>query len=185
MIDPHLDPRTEDTLVYELLSTAATGGAPQVIGRARFHGGKTSVEAPEDIRIAVQELLERAFVDRVQADERARGYRRTGRGSVEMLVPGMPEHFIARMRGLWLSYPDGSVITAREAAEGSSTAVTVPDATDVGPAVIDPTIRRMTLVAADESLGTRPLVMSHPPDPGLRPAPETTPVGRTDCGWLV
>src|SRR5918996_1324058 len=96
MIDQHADPRTEDTLVFELLRG-------------------------------------RAFVDRVRPDERPRGYRRTGRGIVDLLVPGMPEHFIARMRGLWLSYPDGSVITARAAAAGSSTAVAPPEAPHVRP----------------------------------------------------
>jgi hypothetical protein len=185
MLDPHADPRTEDTLAYELLSTPRGAPEPEVVGRAIFRGGKTSVEGPDEIRIAVEELLERAFVDRVQADERPRGYRRTGSGSVEMLVPGMPEHFIARLRGLWLSYPDGSVITARAARGGSSLAVTIPDATDVGPAVTDAGVRRATLVRADETLGTRPLVVSHPPDTGLRSLPGTGPVGRTDCGWLV
>ena len=105
-----------------------------------------------------------------------------------MLIPGMPEHFIARMRGLWLSYPDGSVVTARAASSGSSTALTVPDSTDVGPAVTDAHIRRATLASVDDTLGTRPLVRTHPPETGLRPmrqAGPTTPVSRTDCGWLV
>ena len=43
-----------------------------------------------------------------------------GSGMVDMLVPGMAEHFIARLRGLWLSYPDGSVVTARAAGSVSS-----------------------------------------------------------------
>ena len=73
------------------------------------------MDAPEAVSVAVLELLQRPFVDRVQADERPRGYRRSGRGIVDMLVPGMAEHFIARMRGLWLPYPDGTVVTAREA----------------------------------------------------------------------
>lgn len=188
MIDPHADPRTEDTLVYELLR--ARRGAPEaeVVGRAIFHGGQTRVEAPDAIRIAVEEQLARAFVDRVQADERPRGYRRTGRGIVDMLVPGMPEHFIARMRGLWLSYPDGSVVTARAAEEGgTSTAVAVREPSEVGPPVTDARVRRASLATADETLGTRPLVRSHAPDTGLRPVREasTAPVGRTDCGWLV
>jgi hypothetical protein len=144
------------------------------------------VEAPDAVRIAVEELLARTFVDRVQADERPRGYRRSGRGMVDMLVPGMPEHFIARMRGLWLSYPDGSVVTARAATGGSSTAVTVTESTDVGSPVTDARVRRATLVAADDTLGTRPLVRTHAPDTGLRPVrADAGPVSRTDCGWLV
>jgi len=189
MIDPHADPRTEDTLAYDLLSTRA-GGEPAVVGRATFRGGRARIEAPEGIRVAVEELLERGFVDRVESDERPRGYRRSGRGTVEMLVPGMPEHFIARMRGLWLSYPGGSVVTARPSAGGSSAAVTTPESTDVGPPVTDAVVRRATLGGADEALGTRPLVLAHPPETGLRPLGETVPRGtgpmsRTDCGWLV
>ena len=188
MIDPHADPRTEDTLAYELLSARRGAPEPEVVGRAVFRGGETRVEAPDAIRIAVEEQLARAFVDRIQADERPRGYRRSGRGIVEMLVPGMAEHFIARMRGLWLSYPDGSVVTARAATGGSSTGVMVPESTDAGPAVTDARIRRATLVNADETLGTRPLVRTHPPETGLRPVqdlPDDLPLSRTDCGWLV
>lgn len=189
MIDPVADPRTEDTLVFELLRTARDAAEPQVVGRATFRGGRTSIDAPESVKVAVEELLERAFVDRVQADERPRGYRRTGRGIVDLLVPGMPEHFIARMRGLWLSYPDGSVVTARAATAGSSTAVALPESTDVGPPVTDARTRRQTLISADRTLGTRPLVLSHPPETGIRPAGSpiagSGPVGRTDCGWLV
>jgi hypothetical protein len=186
MLDPHVDPRTEDTLAYDLLSGRRGDADPEVIGRATFRGGRTSVDAPEEVRVAVEEQLARPFVDRVEADERPRGYRRTGRGTVEMLIPGMPEHFIARMRGLWLSYPDGSVVTARPASGASLPAVTLPESTDVGPPVTDAGIRRATLVSADQTLGTRPLVISHPPDTGLRPSPVGTgPVGRTDCGWLV
>lgn len=188
MIDPHADPRTEDTLAYELLSARRDAGEPEVVGRATFRGGRAVVEAPDSIRIAVDELLERPFVDRVQADERPRGYRRSGRGMVDLLVPGMPEHFIARMRGMWLSYPDGSVVTARPASGGSSTAVTLPDSTDVGPAVTDSRVRRATLGAADQTVGTRPLVRAHAPDSGIRPVrsgASTGPVSRTDCGWLV
>jgi hypothetical protein len=189
VIDRSADPRTDDTLVYELLATPRGGTEPEVIGRAIFRGGRSHVEAPEAVRVAVEELLSRAFVDRVQADERPRGYRRSGRGMVDMLVPGMPEHFIARLRGLWLSYPDGSVVTARAATGGSSTSVAFPESTDVGPPVTDARLRRATLVAADRTLGTRPLVLSHPPESGLRPeaelAPSTVPVSRTDCGWLV
>ena len=189
MIDQHADPRTDDTLVFELLRTDRGGTRPEVVGRAVFRGGQTTVEAPDAVRIAVEEQLGRAFVDRVRADERPRGYRRTGKGIVDLLVPGMPEHFIARMRGLWLSYPDGSVITARTATAGSSTAVALPESTDVGPPVTDARTRRATLGAADRTLGTRPLVLSHPPDTGIRPVGETavgaSPVSRTDCGWLV
>ena len=188
MIDPHADPRTEDTLVYELLRAERGAPEPAVVGRAVFRGGRTSVEAADAVRLAVEEVLERAFVDRVQADERPRGYRRTGRGVVDLLIPGMPEHFIARMRGLWLSYPDGSVVTARAASSGSSAALTVPESTDVGPAVTDARTRRATLAGVDDTLGTRPLVRTHAPDTGLRPIREagaTTPVSRTDCGWLV
>jgi hypothetical protein len=189
MIDPHADPRTEDTLVYELLRSPAGATEPEVAGTATFRGGRSHVEAPEDVKVAVEELLSRAFVDRVQADERPRGYRRSGSGGVDMLVPGMPEHFIARLRGLWLSYPDGSVVTARPATAGSAPAVTAPEPTDAGPPVTDAAVRRATLGAADTTLGTRPLVLSHPPEIGVRPLVEpaatTLPVSRTDCGWLV
>jgi hypothetical protein len=189
MIDPHADPRTDDTLVFELLQNERGGTRPEVVGRAVFRGGQSTVEGPDAVRIAVEELLGRAFVDRVRPDERPRGYRRSGTGIVDMLVPGMPEHFIARMRGLWLSYPDGTVITARSATAGASTAVALPDATDVGPPVTDARTRRATLGTADRTLGTRPLVLSHPPDTGIRPIGEASagisPVGRTDCGWLV
>lgn len=188
MIDPHADPRTEDTLVYELLQAQRGATQPEVVGRATFHGGRSRVEAPDAIRIAVEELLARAFVDRVQADERPRGYRRSGRGVVDLLVPGMAEHFIARMRGLWLSYPDGSVVTARAAEGGASRAVTVREPGDVSPPITDARLRRATLGAVDETLGTRPLVRTHPPDTGIRPVRDqasTIPVGRTDCGWLV
>lgn len=189
VIDPVADPRTEDTLVFELLRTPRGASEPEVVGRAVFRGGQTTVEAPEAVKVAVEEQLQRAFVDRVQADERPRGYRRSGRGIVDMLVPGMPEHFIARMRGLWLSYPDGAVVTARTATAGSSTAVALPESTDVGPPVTDAGTRRQTLIAADVTLGTRPLVLSHPPEAGTRPSGTTVagtgPVSRTDCGWLT
>lgn len=189
MIDQHADPRTDDTLVFELLRTERGGTRPEVVGRAVFRGGQSTVEAPEAVKVAVEEQLGRAFVDRVRADERPRGYRRSGSGIVDLLVPGMPEHFIARMRGLWLSYPDGTVITARGATAGASTAVALPEATDVGPPVTDARTRRATLGAVDRTLGTRPLVLSHPPDSGIRPVGEPTaglsPVSRTDCGWLA
>ena len=189
MIDRQADPRTEHTIVFELLSTPRGATEPTVVGTATFRGGRSSVEAPDAVRIAVEELLARGFVDRVQADERPRGYRRSGRGMVDLLVPGMPEHFIARLRGLWLSYPDGSVVTARETQAGSSTAIALPDVVDVGPPVTDPDVRRGTLTNADQTLGTRPLVRPHPPDLGVRPdEPQSSSdqlVRRTDCGWIV
>ena len=109
------DPRTEDTIVFELVRANRRTGETEPVGRATFAGGETRVDAPDAVSVAVLELLQRPFVDRVQADERPRGYRRSGRGIVDMLVPGMAEHFIARMRGLWLPYPDGTVVTASEA----------------------------------------------------------------------
>jgi hypothetical protein len=186
MFDRSADPRTDDTLTYELLTTPRGASEPEVVGSATFRGGRSRVEAPDAIKVAVEELLARPFVDRVQADERPRGYRRSGRGVVDMLVPGMPEHFMARLRGLWLSYPDGSVVTARAAGSVSSVP-TASDAADAGSPVTDPRVRRATLVRADRLLGTRPLVRSHAPDDGTRPAqaPSTGPVGRTDCGWIV
>lgn len=188
-MDRNADPRTEDTIVFELLSTSRGSTEPTVVGSATFRGGTSSVDAPDAVRIAVEELLARALVDRVQADERPRGYRRSGVGMVDLLVPGMPEHFIARLRGLWLSYPDGSVVTARRAETGSSIAVALPDVVDIGPPVIDPALRRATLGSADQALGTRPLVRPHPPDIGVRHADDDDPTGgpvrRTDCGWLV
>ena len=130
-------------------------------------------------------VLERPFVDRVQSDERPRGYRRSGSAQVDLLVPGMPEHFIARMRGLWLPYPDGSVVTAREAGSAPQPpqAVFVPEAAESLPSVLDPAIRRATLAISDETAGGRPLVRSHPPIAGDRA--DDVPAHRTDCGWLV
>ena len=100
MVHQPADPRTEDTIVFELLRSDRSGGTSEVVGTATFSDGRTSVDAPETVAVAVRELLQRPFVDRVQADERPRGYRRSGRGIVDMLVPGMPEHFIARMTRL-------------------------------------------------------------------------------------
>lgn len=191
VIDRAGDPRTEDTIVFELLRAPSSAAAPEVVGRAIFRGGRSRVEAPEAISVAVSELLERGFVDRVEADERPRGYRRSGRGIVDLLVPGMPEHFIARMRGLWLSYPDGSVVTARGAVAASPTdrpALPHPDLAEAGPPVTDPSVRRATLAAADHVIGSRPLVRANAPGTGLRPEPTggtAQPVSRTDCGWLV
>ena len=186
MIDRTADPRTDDTLVYELVRAERGASEAEVIGHATFQGGRVAVEAPEGVKVAVEELLSRAFVDRIQADERPRGYRRSGRGIVEMLVPGMAEHFIARLRGLWLSYPDGSVVTARPGASMSSVP-TIADPSDTGAPVTDARIRRRTLVRADRLLGTRPLVRANAPEDGRRPESELAigPVGRTDCGWLV
>lgn len=189
MLDRQADPRTEDVIVFELLSTPRGATAPEVVGTATFKGGESRVDAPEAVRIAVEELLARAFVDRVQADERPRGYRRSGTGMVDMLVPGMPEHFIARLRGLWLSYPDGSVVTAREGGMGS-TGVGLPEVTEAGPPITDPAIRRGTLREADRVVNAGPLVRAHAPDTGLRPERALAhagvgPVSRTDCGWLV
>lgn len=185
MINRAADPRTDDTIVYELLR-APRGGKPASIGRATFRAGRSIVEAPEDVRIAVGELLERGFVDRIESDERPRGYRRTGHARVEMMVPGMAEHFIARLRGLWLPYPDGSVVTAREAGMvGTVPAPTldIPDAVDAGPPVTNPDTRRASLAAADTILDKRPIVRAHPPERGVRMRP--TELRRTDCGWIT
>lgn len=189
MLDRQADPRTEDVIVFELLRTPRGAATPEVVGTATFQGGQSRVEAPEAVRIAVEELLARAYVDRVQADERPRGYRRSGRSMVDMLVPGMAEHFIARLRGLWLSYPDGSVVTAREAGV-DSTAVAIPDVTEAGPPITDASIRRETLQDAERTVNAGPLVRPHPPETGLRPERAlghagVGPVSRTDCGWLT
>jgi hypothetical protein len=189
MLDRQADPRTEDVIVFELLSTHRGASAPEVVGHATFQGGVSRVEAPDAVRIAVEELLARAFVDRVQADERPRGYRRSGRGMVDLLVPGMAEHFIARLRGLWLSYPDGSVVTAREAGVEAASRQ-LPDVAEGGPPITDPTIRRESLRDADRTVNSGPLVRAHAPGTGLRPEGSlghagVGPVSRTDCGWLV
>ena len=115
MIDPIARLRTEDTIVYELLQGTKGSDRSTVVGTATFRDGESSIDAPEAVAVAVRELLARPFVDRVRADERPRGYRRSQRGQVDLLVPGMAEHFVARMRGLWLPYPDGTLITARPA----------------------------------------------------------------------
>lgn len=179
MLNRSADPRTDDTLVYELLQTDADGET-RVIGTATFRGGRSTVDCPGDAGTAVRELLDRAFVDRLQADERPRGYRRTGRATVGMLVPGMAEHFVARMRGLWLSYPDGSVVTAREPA-GQHPVAPRPEAESALP-VTDPSIRRATLAETNRILNVRPLVHANPPAPGVR---ANEPMHRTDCGWIV
>ena len=184
MINRAGDPRTDDTIVYELLRTPR-GGAPESVGRATFRGGSTTVDGPEEITVAVRELLERGFVDRIQSDERPRGYRRSGGDRVEMLVPGMAEHFIARLRGLWLPYPDGSVVTARETGlVGTVPAPTIeiPSAVDSGPSVTDPALRRTTLAGADRALNARPIARANAPERGVRVRPTTA--RRTDCGWM-
>ncbi len=184
MINRAGDPRTDDTIVYDLLRTAR-GGDPVSVGHATFRAGRSAVDAPDDVAVAVRELLEQAYVDRIQADERPRGYRRSGRDRVEMLVPGMPEHFIARLRGLWLPYPDGSVVTAREESMLSTVpapSLNIPDGVDSGPSVTDPAVRRVTLAEADTVLNVRPLVRANAPERGTRPSAEPR---RTDCGWVA
>lgn len=183
MINRANDPRTADRISFELISTTASGD-PEVVGRAVFSRGQTSVEAEERVAVAVRELLERPFVDRVQADERPRGYRRSARGQVDLLVPGMAEHFLARMRGLWLSFPDGSVITARpESGGGTSTAMV--EQAEGAPIVVEPNARRGTLASSDETAGGPPLVRGHAPLNGTRPGSSGARVHRTDCGWIV
>lgn len=181
MLNRSADPRTQDTIVYELLRTPPGGKLAAVVGTATFRGGICDIQAPEAISLAVREQLDRAFVDRVQADERPRGYRRTGRGGVEMLVPGMAEHFLARMRGLWLSYPDGSVVTARAVEAPSYQAPTATS--EAGGPSSESTTRRSTLSESDRILNARPLVRPNPPESGIRPGDE--PLNRTDCGWIT
>ncbi len=173
---------TEQTISYELLRTKASEA--DVIGSATFRDGRFAIDAPEAVSVAVSELLARAFVDRVRADERARGYRRSGRGEVGMLVPGMPEHFIARLRGLWLPYPDGSVITARSSIAPTSRARPTPaDLAESGAPVTDPGVRRASLAESGATVNAGPLVRSNEPVTGIRPAGQS--VARTDCGWIV
>ncbi|MFP5328058.1 MAG: hypothetical protein ACLGHT_11330, partial [Acidimicrobiia bacterium] len=176
MLDRSADPRTDDLIVFELLRTVRGASEPEVIGTASFANGKSSVDAPEDIRVAVEELLQRAFVDRVQPDERPRGYRRSGRGIVDMLVPGMAEHFLARLRGLWLSYPDGSVVTARQAT-ARATALAVAEAPEAPP-IVDAATRRGTLEGAERTVNASPLVRTPAPETGIRPAAALTHPGR-------
>ena len=187
MIDPVARLRTEDTIVYELVRGNQQGDEASVVGTATFRDGQTSVDAPEAIAIAVGELLARPFVDRVRADERPRGYRRTGSGQVDLLVPGMAEHFIARLRGLWLAYPDGTLVTARPASTlppipGPRAAI--PDLAEAEAPVTDPGVRRATLAESPELLSAGPLVRGNEPTIGVRPG-EQRAVARTDCGWIV
>ena len=187
VIDPIARLRTEDTIVYELLQGQQGSDQGTVVGTATFRDGSSTVHAPEAISVAVNELLARPFVDRVQADERPRGYRRSRRGQVDLLVPGMAEHFVARMRGLWLAYPDGSLITARPAT-GRPTVpgprAAIPDVAEGEAPVTDPAIRRASLADTGELLGAGPLVRASEPVTGVRVA-EGRAVARTDCGWLV
>jgi len=186
MLDRPADPRTEDTIVYELVRTDRSTDEASIVGRATFADARSVVDAPEEVRVAVEELLGRAFVDRVRADERPRGYRRSGAGIVDMLVPGMPEHFIARLRGLWLAYPDGSVVTARPISPAARPPRPERLATsDPGAPVVDPGIRRATLAESTAILNARPLVRSNEPLTGLRPPEERLGVARTDCGWIT
>jgi hypothetical protein len=187
VIDPITRLRTEDTIVYELVQGQGPGEAGTVVGTATFRDGASTIDAPEPIAIAVRELLERPFVDRVQADERPRGYRRSRRGQVDLLVPGMAEHFVARMRGLWLAYPDGSLITARPSTgrppvPGPRAAL--PDVAEGEAPVTDPAVRRASLADSGELLGAGPLVKANDPLTGVR-AGEARSVARTDCGWIV
>ncbi len=180
------DPRTEDRITFELIRTDRKSGQAETVGTTTFENGRSTVDAPEGVAVAVRELLGRAFVDRVQADERPRGYRRSGSGIVDMLVPGMPEHFIARLRGLWLPYPDGTVVTARERSLTHPAGPILPDPVDLGTAVVtDPTVRRVTLAETDRVINARPIVRDNPPVIGLRPPAERREVNRTDCGWIV
>jgi hypothetical protein len=186
MLDRPADPRTEDTIVYELVRTDRSSGESSVVGRATFSDARSVVDAPEEIRVAVEELLQQPFVDRVRADERPRGYRRSGRGIVDLLVPGMPEHFIARLRGLWLAYPDGSLVTARPSSPTARPPRPARLATsDAGAPVADPAVRRATLAESIRILNARPLVKANEPLTGLRPAEERAGVARTDCGWIT
>ena len=182
MLNQPTDPRTGDTLVFELLRANRRTGETEVIGQAIFADGRTRVDAPEAVSVAVEELMQRPFVDRIQADERPRGYRRSGRGIVDMLVPGMAEHFIARMRGLWLPYPDGTVVTAREAVGALPAAIS--ERVEMGPSVTDPAVRRGTLAESSEILNARPLVKANDPLSGIRPSSERPDISRTDCGWI-
>lgn len=177
-------PARDDLIIFDLLRTVRGVREPEKVGTATFIAGRVTVEAPENIKVAIEEELERPFVDRVQADERPAGYRRSGKAAVDFLVPGMPEHFRARMRGLWLSYPDGSVVTARTSEYQPPIPRMAVRRASPEPVVSDPVLRAQTLDTTERAL-VRPLVRGHPPAPGVRPEDELPPpVGRTDCGWL-
>ena len=184
MLSRSQDPRTEDVITFDLLQSGPAG--EQVIGTATFQGGRWRVSAPENVTAALEELLSAPFVDRVRPDERPRGYRRTGRGQVDMLVPGMAEHFVARLRGLWLAFPDQTVVTAREGLVSPSAPApaSLPEAVEAGPPVVDPAVRRSTLERADNAVSVRGLVRAADPEAGTRPAGSVA-IRRTDCGWIV
>ena len=184
MLSRSHDPRTEDVITYDLVQTGPDGEA--VIGSATFQGGRWQINAPEAVTAALDELLAQPFVDRVRADERPRGYRRSGRGQVDMLVPGMAEHFVARLRGLWLAFPDQTVVTAREGRVQASapSPSAIPETAEAGPPVVDPAVRRATLERADDAVSARALVRAAAPDRGTRPSTSVS-VRRTDCGWIV
>lgn len=186
MTERPTDPRTEDRIAFELVRTNRASGEVELVGHATFQDGRSTVDAPDAVAVAVRELLGRAFVDRVQADERPRGYRRSGRGQVDMLVPGMAEHFIARLRGLWLPYPDGTLVTAREATEAPRAPARHSEAPDVSAVTVtDASVRRVTLAESDQVLSKRPIVQANPPVVGLRPPVDRVDVNRTDCGWIA
>ena len=184
MLSRHSDPRTEDIITFDLVRTGPDGEA--VIGSATFQAGRSRVDAPENVTAALDELLAQPFVDRVRADERPRGYRRSGQGQVDLLVPGMAEHFVARMRGLWLAFPDQTVVTAREGRvqQSAPPPSSLPEAAEAGPPVVDPAVRRSTLERADNAVSARALVRAADPDAGTRPTGSVA-VRRTDCGWIV
>ena len=187
VIDPIARLRTEDTIVYELLQGSQDNDQTEVVGTATFRDGESRVEAPQGIAVAVEELLTRPFVDRIRADERPRGYRRSRHGQVDLLVPGMPEHFVARMRGLWLPYPDGTLVTARPAVARPPVRgprMAMPEVTEGEAPVSDPAVRRATLAENSEVTGAGSLVRANEPATGLRPT-DRRAVARTDCGWLV
>lgn len=184
MLSRSSDPRTEDAITYDLVQSGPEGEA--VVGSATFQGGRWQVSAPDRVRAALEELLASPFMDRVRADERPRGYRRSRQGQVDMLVPGMAEHFVARMRGLWLAFPDQTVVTAREGRVRASapSATGLQDAAETGPPVVDPAVRRSTLERADDAVSARALVRAADPDAGTRPRGSVA-LRRTDCGWIV
>jgi hypothetical protein len=51
----------------------------------------------------------------------------------------MAEHFVARLRGLWLAFPDQTVVTAREGRvqPAAPPPTALPDAAEAGPPVVD------------------------------------------------
>jgi hypothetical protein len=98
----------------------------------------------------------------------------------------MAEHFVARMRGLWLAFPDQTVVTAREGRVNLAPPPpsVLPEQGEAGPPVVDPAVRRSTLERADSAVSARALVRAADPEAGTRPA-GTVAVRRTDCGWIV